>query len=403
MIKSIEDGLAHQEGRLRRRKTRDASHHRRLLGVIVANALSVAWHRHSPWVAYQRANDAYTNKAIWPEWLSARMLGQAVDSLAASDFVECCTGKWGERSSTYKATDFMQSLARQFGVDRWGLSLPLSRQMLVRLKDADKRLLSCIGRDDVECWADFLDGYNRFLAGHDIELVPEDDRGFSVRFKHKMWWEGVKEPELFRSHLYRVFNDGTFDHGGRLYGGWWQHIPKLDRSSIFIDGEPTVELDFSGFAIRSIYHQQGIDYREDPYSLEPIEAYALELGKPRAHFREAIKDLTQALLNGSADRHPERAKLALSFLPKFSRAAVQGMIEEKHARIGGAFRTQEGKRNQRLDSDIAMSVLAQMQRADAPCLPIHDSFVVRFRDKDKLTEAMMEAYYHRLKYNPVIN
>ena len=330
------------------------------------------------------------------------MLSQAIDSLAASDLVERRTGQWGEQSSTFKATEHLQSVANQFGVNRWGLSLPLSRQMLVRLKDAKKQLLSCVGHGDTERWADFLDGYNRFLAGHDIELVPEDDRGFSVRFKHKMWWEGVKEPELFRSHLYRVFNDGTFDHGGRLYGGWWQHIPKLDRSSIFIDGEPTVELDFSGFAIRSIYHQQGIDYREDPYSLEPIEAYALELGKPRAHFREAIKALTQALLNGSADKHPERAKLALSFLPKFSRADVQGMIEQKHALIGGAFRTQEGKRNQRLDSDIAMGVLEWMQRDAAPCLPIHDSFIVRLRDKDNLFNAMESCYYSKIGYYPII-
>jgi hypothetical protein len=33
--------------------------------------------------------------------------------------------------------------------------------------------------------------------------------------------------EFTRRSLYRVFNEGVFDKGGRFYGGWWQGIPRV--------------------------------------------------------------------------------------------------------------------------------------------------------------------------------
>lgn len=45
--------------------------------------------------------------------------------------------------------------------------------------------------------------------------------------------------------LRRIFNNGSFTEGGRLYGGWWQGIPRDYRWHVRINRMNTVEADFS--------------------------------------------------------------------------------------------------------------------------------------------------------------
>ena len=44
-----------------------------------------------------------------------------------------------------------------------------------------------------------------------------------------------------------------------MYGAWWITVPKALRRKITINGKPTVELDFSGCAIRMLYHERGLE------------------------------------------------------------------------------------------------------------------------------------------------
>ena len=44
-----------------------------------------------------------------------------------------------------------------------------------------------------------------------------------------------KQPiDFTKRMLYRPFNNGSFEEGGRFYGGWWQSVPKEFRPSITI-------------------------------------------------------------------------------------------------------------------------------------------------------------------------
>jgi len=40
-------------------------------------------------------------------------------------------------------------------------------------------------------------------------------------------------------------------------------MPKEVRKCIRIDGEPACELDYKAHHIRMLYHEMGVDYRED--------------------------------------------------------------------------------------------------------------------------------------------
>ncbi|MFZ0449115.1 MAG: hypothetical protein WAL98_07720 [Desulfatiglandaceae bacterium] len=48
-----------------------------------------------------------------------------------------------------------------------------------------------------------------------------------------------------------------------MYGAWHINMPKEVRKCIRIDGEPACELDYKAHHIRMLYHEMGVDYRED--------------------------------------------------------------------------------------------------------------------------------------------
>ena len=61
-----------------------------------------------------------------------------------------------------------------------------------------------------------------------------------------------------QSDLHRVFNRSSFNLGGRLYGAWWENIPKELRQCITINGNPTIELDFPHLHPTLLYIEAGV-------------------------------------------------------------------------------------------------------------------------------------------------
>ncbi|WP_439533223.1 hypothetical protein [Polymorphobacter sp.] len=83
-------------------------------------------------------------------------------------------------------------------------------------------------------------------------------------------------------------------------------------------------------------------------------------------------------------------------------------VEAHHRPIGGWFRTGRGMCLQHLDSAIASKVLDYLTFRGAPCLPVHDSFIVPRSQERQLGETMVRAYYAQsgkhgaAKVHPVI-
>ena len=96
---------------------------------------------------------------------------------------------------------------------------------------------------------------------------------------------------------HRVFNNSSWDQGGRFYGGFWQQIDGILRSRIYINDKPTVEIDFSGLHVILAYTRIGEDYwgmtDEDPYNI-PIEGIEYP-----DHARDVVKQLTLLAFNAS--------------------------------------------------------------------------------------------------------
>ncbi|QWV94877.1 hypothetical protein KP004_06785 [Geomonas oryzisoli] len=69
----------------------------------------------------------------------------------------------------------------------------------------------------------------RSLIDVDIECLTEEDRDALVAQLEGMDLPGVKRIVLKLSNksVYRVFNNGSLEQGGRYYGGWWISAPGI--------------------------------------------------------------------------------------------------------------------------------------------------------------------------------
>lgn len=198
------------------------------------------------------------------------------------------------------------------------------------------------------------------------------------------WPEGVN-PDQTAKLLYRVFNDGRFDRGGRFYGGWWIGAKKRHRAQITINGNPTVELDYSAHHLRLCYHLSSLDApaREDLYALEGIE-----------ELRKAVKWAFTVILNLKKGQRMASAKGEIKELIDgvMTVSQLRKTIEKSYPEIAEWLGRERGLELQYIDSCISNQILLSLAGQDVPCLPIHDSYIVEEQHKGLLLQAMTEAY-----------
>ena len=190
-------------------------------------------------------------------------------------------------------------------------------------------------------------------------------------------------PDFLRMH--RVFN-GSLLYGGRLYGGFWQNLPKEFRAKLLIDGCPVVELDYPSFHPHLLYAAFGKMLPCDAYTLDGLD-------------RNIGKVAFQMLLNC---RSPRQAELALSNqliadgyssdranADKLARRVLK-KLNALHRPVQSAFYQIVGRRLQRIDSDLMLRVMDRCSHLGICGLPVHDSLIVPEAHEAVVQSIMME-------------
>ena len=125
--------------------------------------------------------------------------------------------------------------------------------------------------------------------------------------------------------LRRQFTLGRFDRGGRLFGGFWNNLPKSVRlKGIRIDGEEVVGLDYSALNPRLAYHVADADPPPgDAYTLPGLE-----------QCRDGVKRVFNAMLF----KHPvtQFPKGARALFPRKVKCSdVTDAILQRHPMLKG--------------------------------------------------------------------
>ena len=200
----------------------------------------------------------------------------------------------------------------------------------------------------------------------------------------------------------RVFNVDWF-HGGRFYHAPHITIPSACRKRMLINGEPTVELDYSGMHVRMLYNLIGVDYRDECYVYEKAdEANQID--------RERIKIASLIVINSNDSQkaikatHNKCRKKDIHYSAgQFGRYhTLVDSFEDYHQPIKQFLLSGKGAELQYLDSKIMANILDRMTKQNIPALPVHDSVVCPAQHKDFLFQVMIEEYEKVMGFKPVI-
>jgi hypothetical protein len=223
--------------------------------------------------------------------------------------------------------------------------------------------------------------------------------------KHKFTLQGV---EMDNSSMVRIFN-GAWDKGGRFYRCGVQDVKQRDsnkmplpieqtRLGILIDNSPVIEIDFRSLHPLIVYAKDGLDvhkFKGDFYEyIMSCSAFDLKEAD-----RQIIK-LGVVIAFNSLDETKAAAALQkeINFnkgVYSFSRGwDVYSLIYKSLEEIQHYFCSAEGTglHLQYIDSMIAEEVARTFIASGKPLLPVHDSFVVKAEDENKLLEAMCWSF-----------
>ena len=206
------------------------------------------------------------------------------------------------------------------------------------------------------------------------------------------------EFEINKKYLHRVFNEGStdFDKGGRFFGAFYHGLHKEIRECICINGNETVEVDFSGMHVRMLYHRQGQEYTKDPY------------GIGRKDERTKYKFVSLISINAN------RSEASGAIFNKLKREGIQykggkGSIKKMmdafmdyHDDIRDDLFTARGIGLQNQDSQIMENILMRLLDHGIIGLPIHDSVIVAAEHYNLLWDIMVEEYEQIMGYAPVL-
>jgi hypothetical protein len=248
---------------------------------------------------------------------------------------------------------------------------------IIELRKDGKRMRTNPHKDKW-LWEKRIKAYNERLSYFDFRLGGE-----------------VLPPVIFS--VTRIFNDGSYDRGGRYYSTAQGFKSQL-RLHLKIDNEPVMEVDYRGLHPSLLYQRAGLE--------EPIDdAYTIE-GYPRKLVKKAFNILinrkkpapaTKSLifyLNKNKkeyvdDKHPIPPTIDTEYC-----IALEKAIRDHHKPIEHFFCTGVGLELQNHDSLLCSHIFDYFLVAtESIVLAVHDSFIVKQSEMKHLAEAIRHAEF----------
>lgn len=207
--------------------------------------------------------------------------------------------------------------------------------------------------------------------------------------------------DVTKKTVKRTFNDGSWDSGGRFYGGFWQNCSSDLRKYILIEGRQTKEIDYKSHHIVILYSLVGKDYYDD--SNYYGDAYTMEGSPQTEDTRTFFKQLMLSCINSKSELAAIKSmQFEINCSNKYGNKPLllpAGMtissainsLKQKHEPISQYFFSGIGLKLQNIDSQITSGVLNDCTLNDIPVLSIHDSFICKKSDVDYVTIAMTRS------------
>ena len=416
---------------------------KKLLKLVIVNLINAYHPNNNSYLAYSRNSGNYADLAKkHGEHIAYKSMKAIADSLKTGDFIEDHLGvnfRYFKRDSRMRMTKKLRDLLNrkiilnnQIEIDPYANCIVQRQQVITTKPTLDQNGKPAIYKigpnkgnprtEEIKTQIDVdyeettetkrmrstLTAYNNLLRRTFIDIPDFPDNGLEYEgtdsngkaTKNTIW---IDDSNKF---VRRIFNNNSWEDGGRFYGGWWTNLPKEWRDKIKLNDEWTVEVDYSGLHIKLLYNLKGIEYVDDPYEIQ-IPYFKIA---DKTQFRELIKTVFLILINAkdeisgirgirksfhdNKELHWFKKQFGETNKKTLTNSLIKKLIDPikiKHKRINKYFMSGEGIRLMNLDSRIAEEVINFYTMEQTPILCVHDSFIVPISHSNDLNGVMAEA------------
>lgn len=362
--------------RQRQRKPADQQTFEATVAALVCDLLHRFITKPTGWVSVSLSNQDLGRASRYRSAAMNKTLPTIIKRLAEPEmaFIEMEIGHLGyfgpARRTVIKAGSRLLARLQDHGVTLDDLTQSTGREIII-LKQAkgnywdEGGLVEYADTDQTRQYRDEVQTINAWLAQADIQFdgdpaVDDTDR-------------------LLR----RYFSRGSFQSGGRLFGGFWQYLSKWQRhKGLLIDGEEVTTLDFGQMAPRILYGITRVPApTADAYLLPGLEGH-----------REGVKKVMNALLFADKPLTRFPADTKKLFPNRLSFAQVVEALQQFHAPIKHLFFTGIGHQVQFVESEILVDVLLALKAEGIIGLPVHDAVIVARSSIPQVSKIMLDTF-----------
>ncbi|MBM6592390.1 hypothetical protein [Microvirga pudoricolor] len=384
VTRQVESYERHRKPRDRQRKQRDQLVFEATIAAIVCDLAHAFLTKHEGGLAVSRSNRELGVRSRYRSPILGKKFPEVLDLLRAPEmaFIKQSLGHRNPIANRNQKTLITPGPRLRSRIIESGLELADIGWSM----DEETIVLKAAKEDhwDPGEWIEYEDTPTTNLLRSRLRQINEwiDQADILVTDERSLTISDLGEQER---RLRRVFTQGSFEKGGRLFGGRWQAIRKQDRlGKLEIDGQNVVELDYGQMTPRILYGMAGAE-------APGTDAYLVPGTTDPARYRDGFKKLLNSLLftEKPLERKPKDTE---SLLPKENIKTLVERLREFHQPIANYFETGIGHHLQYRESEIMVEVLLRLQAKEVVGLPIHDAVIVP-ASAEKITREVMEEVF----------
>lgn len=347
-----------------------------------------------------RDNNKYKPNSRYNALHIPKRITKIFDALYENAYVDLIKGAYNHenpslsRNTRYRPTGLLRSLFKDINLNVNEINLHKDKECIVlRDKSPDdsknKDLeyedtnLTCSMRSEVQAYNKLMSKHYVDIATLELPYIVRETKPY--RGSTKKTLIPIDQSQKFTR---RIFSRRSWELNGRWNGGFWQNLPRYMRRDILIDGEPTDEIDYSGLHPTLLALEVGHRLTGDRYDLGTQICADI----PLLDQRKVVKQLILITINAKS-----RNSAIKGFQDKFKgykKKSLEKLLDafiNKHPFLDNILCSDQGIRLMNVDSNITTHIINQFVRLGIPILPIHDSYIVKTKDRELLKSAMSVA------------
>lgn len=259
----------------------------------------------------------------------------------------------------------------------------------------DEVILLKSRRDEVSGVSDLIDYKDKATPAHINEARRELIE--LNAFRERADIQCLGSPARFDvsdRHSRRRWTRGSWDCGGRHWGGFWQTMRKAERLNLIeIEGEPVTGIDYVGTVVTLAYAAMGLQLPEgDPYAFTLVD----KNGAAVETTRKQRKVIFIASMNGAKDWLSE---MRAEFRHRISWRRTVDCLKERHAAIAWYFDADRGQQLAATEANIMAAVLKALRLQGVVALDMFDCVLVK-RSALAVAREVMLSEFQRIAGQP---